>query len=140
MITIEDVRKYGNLPKRIEDEFLEVHLSVGKREAKKKVKDYDVIMGDTAHSFYEDAKEITVCEALISLLPKANTFFVEGIPSINENGVQARFFSPKDIAAMIEGYEKRISKLLVDISKENGSEGASVSEKGFRFCIIGGKR
>jgi len=131
MITIENVREYSNLPAKLQDSVIETHLAIGIRDAKVEISNYDLIIANPTSSKYLDLEELIKCYTLISLLPVANTFFIEGMPALAEDGVQSRFFSPTEIASTLKRYKERSDVLRSRIL-------GRVKKSGFFFQIIGG--
>ena len=135
MITIDEVKIYGNLPKGFNIQRLAMFIASAKREVRHILTEscYNEIVADNKHKHYETLQECLMCQTLIFALPTANTFFIEGMKNLNADGVNSRFFSPEETSAAVAVHENRL-KILINRIKGN------IKKNGFSFKIIGGRR
>lgn len=123
------------------DRFIGEHLSAGIRKAKRalgldkytEIMDYSTSENEEKKGKYEDLTEAVKCLALASLLPGSNTFFVEGIPGLQEKGISARLMNPGDIAIKVKDYQDTAVSLINQLKDKK-------IMKGFTVRLIGGVR
>ena len=138
MLNNNNIITYGNLPAQIAVSFVDEHLKTGYREIKLKLgltkyKVLDAYENSTDEAEllkFETLQEAIKCQTLASLFPKANSFFLDGMPNLAE-GISARFYTPEQAAKMANDYQRKVDQLLSDLQE------VTAPDNGFKMRIIG---
>lgn len=112
---ISTVRGYCNLPANLADSFITKHLDNSKIEAENYLgtERYNAVLAlGATNKEYKMLSEAVILITFSNMADFANTFYVEGIPSLNAEGAGVRYFSRPDIRSKITDSKKRAFSLL----------------------------
>lgn len=104
---VQDVRDIGNLPDatKLDDRIIIPHLVTAERELIKWIGTYTRATGDKQTAILE----AEACLTMSYVLPVLNTFFTEGISTIQKEigEIDFQFHDPSDVTELVTYWENR---------------------------------
>jgi len=119
LATINDVRQLGRLPdsSKLPDEYIQPHLDAAERELTRWIGNYSDAGGDKLNACIE--AECCICIAY--LLPVLNTFYTQGITSLQKElgEMDFLFHSPSDLEKLQNQWLERARNRVADYITSN---------------------
>lgn len=139
-MTLADLRNYGNLPvvDKLADAILQPHYDAAIREVKRLITPalYTIITAvSPVDPRLPDLNEMVYAQAMVLLLPSANSLYSEGIPVYSET-TDRRWLSPTEINARIEIYKNRVAELLPVVTDDNDEDTEALKPKNFYWSEL----
>jgi len=117
--TINDVRQFGRLPDstKLPDPDIQPHLNAAERELTRWIGDYSDATGEKA----ESCKEAECCICMAYLLPVLNTFYTQGVTSLQKElgEMDFLFHSPGDLEKLQNQWLERARNRVADYITSN---------------------